>query len=192
MVTARWMFPRVSIMSLAGCNRHAVSRGRALQMCVASAISGGLLVYFMDPALGRRRRHMTRDQMLARMRRMGRGIRGMWRGASAETYGMSHKIVHLVPRETDVADDETLRQRVESQLFRDRHIPKGDLNISCEHGMVILRGELDSQLEIMQLEQRVQRIHGVRGVQNLLHPHGTPAPNKQRSWAASEPISHMR
>ena len=116
----------------------------------------------------------------------------MWRGATAETYGMSHRIVHLVPRETEVVDDETLRQRVESQLFRDRHIPKGDLNISCEHGMVILRGELDSPLEIVQLEERVRRIHSVRGVQNLLHPHGTPAPNKQRSWAASEPVSHMR
>ena len=135
---------------------------------------------------------MARDQMLARMRRISRGFRSMWRGAAAETYGMSHRIVHRVPRETEVPDDETLRQRVESQLFRDRHIPKGDLNINCEHGMVILRGELDSVFEIMQLEDRVRRMHGVRGVQNLLHPHGTPAPNKQRSWAASEPISHMR
>jgi len=189
---ARLMMPRVSMMSLAGCDRHAVSRGQALQMCVASAISGGLLAYFMDRSQGRRRRHMMRDQMFARMRRLGRGMRGMWRGAAAETYGMSHKIVHLVPRETDVTDDETLRQRIESQLFRDRHIPKGDLNISCEHGMVILRGELESPMEITQLEQRVRRITGVRGVQNLLHPHGTPAPNKQRSWAASEPVSHMR
>ena len=79
------------------------------------------------------------------------------------------------------ADDETLCQRVESQLFRDRHIPKGNLNINCEHGMVILRGELDTPMEIARLEERVRRIPGVRGVQNLLHPHGTPAPNKARS-----------
>jgi hypothetical protein len=51
---------------------------------------------------------------------------------------------------------------------------------------------MDSPLEIQQMEERVRRIAGVRGVHNLLHPHGTPAPNKQRSWAASEPISHMR
>ena len=109
----------------------------------------------------------------------------MWRGAAAETYGVSHRIVHLVPRPTDVADDDTLRQRIESQLFRDRHIPKGELNINCEHGMVILRGELASPAEIAGLEERVRRIHGVRGVQSLLHTHGTPAPNKERSWAAS-------
>jgi hypothetical protein len=109
----------------------------------------------------------------------------MWRGAAAETYGVSHRIVHLVPRATDVPDDETLRQRVESQLFRDRHIPKGELNITAEHGMIILRGELDSPIEIAQLEERVRHMPGVRGVQNLVHVHGTPAPNKQRSWATS-------
>jgi osmotically-inducible protein OsmY len=129
---------------------------------------------------------MFRDRVLARMRRMSRGMTRLWRGAAAETYGVSHKIVHLVPRTTDVPDDETLCQRVESQLFRDRHIPKGSLNISCEHGMVILRGELDSIGDISRIEERVRRVSGVRGVQNLLHPSGTPAPNKERSRMASE------
>ena len=128
---------------------------------------------------------MLRDRVMARVRRLGRATRSMWRGAAAETYGVSHRIVHLVPKSTEVADDETLRQRVESQLFRDRHIPKGNLNINCEHGMVILRGELDSPIEIAQLEERVRAMAGVGGVQNLLHPHGTPAPNKQRSWSAA-------
>jgi hypothetical protein len=140
----------------------------------------------MDPERGRRRRHMLRDRLMARFRRVGRGINALWRGAAAETYGVSHRIVHLVPRHTEIPDDETLRQRVESQLFRDRHVPKGNLNITAEHGMVILRGELDSPLEITQLEERVRRMVGVRGVQNLMHPHGTPAPNKQRSWSASQ------
>lgn len=142
-------------------------------------------MYFMDPERGRRRRNLTRDRILARTRRIGRWFRGLIRGAASETYGVSHRIVHFVPRETEIADDETLRQRVESQLFRDRHVPKGNMNVSAEHGMIILRGELDSPIEIAQLEERVRHIAGVRGVQNLLHPHGTPAPNKQRSWSAT-------
>jgi hypothetical protein len=166
------------------CDRHAVTRGSASWMCIASSLVTGSVVYFMDPERGRRRRHMARDQVMARMRRLGRAMRGTWRGATAETYGVSHRIVHLVPRTTEVVDDETLRQRVESQLFRDRHIPKGDLNISCEHGMVILRGELDTHMDIAQLEDRVRRTPGVRGVQNLLHVHGTAAPNKERSFRA--------
>src|SRR5438067_10563763 len=115
---------------------------------------------------------------------MGRGIRHAFRGAAAETYGVSHRIVQLVARQTEVADDETLRQRVESQLFRDRHVPKGNMNINCEHGTVILRGEVESAADIAEIEERVQRIPGIRGVQNLLHPHGTPAPNKERSIEA--------
>jgi hypothetical protein len=191
-VRSSWKNARLSTMAPWQCDRHALSRGRAMWMCLASCMMGGLLSYFMDPTSGRRRRNTARDRMLARMRRMGRRIRSMWRGATAETYGMSHRMVHLVPRSTDVADDETLRQRIESQLFRDRHLPKGDLNITCEHGMVILRGELETPMEIAQLAERVRRMPGVRGVHNLLHPRGTPAPNKQRSWAASEPVSHMR
>jgi hypothetical protein len=167
------------------CDRHAVSRGRAAFLCAASSLLTACLVYFVEPGSGKRRRHMARDRMVARMRRLSRGVRGMFRGAAAETYGVSHRIVHLVPRETEISDDETLRQRVESHLFRDRHVPKGNLNITAEHGMIILRGELDSPLEIAQLEERVRHIAGVRGVQNLMHPHGTPAPNKQRSWSAT-------
>jgi hyperosmotically inducible periplasmic protein len=178
-----------SMQRLWECDRHAVSRGRVAWMCIASSLMTGTLVYFLDPERGKRRRHMARDRFLARMRRLGRDMRGSVRGAAAESYAMSHRMIHLVPRTTDIADDETLRQRIESQLFRDRHFPKGDLNINCEHGMVILRGEIDSPLEITQLEERVRRTPGVRGVQNLLHPHGTPAPNKQRSYNVSWPTS---
>jgi hypothetical protein len=138
-------------------------------------------MYFFDREGGRRRRHMLRDRFTARLRRIGRSFKHFWRGAAAGTNGVSHRIVHLVPRPTDVADDETLRQRVESQLFRDRHVPKGDMNINCEHGTVILRGEVSSVAEVAELEERVRRIPGVRAVQNLLHPRGTPAPNKERS-----------
>ena len=157
---------------------------RAIWMCLSSSIVGALAMFFFDRERGRRRRHMLRDRSMARLRRIGRSLRHTWRGAAAETYGVSHRIVHLVPRQTNVADDDTLRQRVESQLFRDRHVPKGTMNINCEHGTVILRGEVDSFDEVAELEGRVRRIPGVRAVQNLLHPHGTPAPNKERSRAA--------
>jgi osmotically-inducible protein OsmY len=167
------------------CARRGVSRGQAAWMCFGSSVASAMLVYFMDVERGRRRRHMLRDRFMARLRRMSRGLARTWRGATAETYGVSHRIVHLVPRQTDVADDETLRQRVESQLFRDRHIPKGELNITCENGTIILRGEPASHSMIAYIENRVRRVHGVRGVQNLLHPPGTPAPNKERSWSAA-------
>ena len=186
----RLNLPRISFTHLPPLrDPNAVSRRRATWMCVASGLLSGLLVYFMDPERGRRRRNMARDQFMARTRRFGRGIGATWRGAAAETVGVSHRIVHLVPKPSEITDDETLRQRVESQLFRDRHIPKGDLNINAEHGMVILRGQLENPIEIQQLEERVRHMQGVRGVQNLLHQRGTPAPNKHRSWIAGQQSS---
>ena len=161
-------------------------RFERLALIAGSGLCSACLMYLLDPERGRRRRNMARDRVLARWRRMWRAAGATWRGAAADAYGVSHRMIHLVPRETDVPDDETLRQRVESQLFRDRHIPKGSLNINSEHGMLILRGELDSPIEIAQLEERVRRIPGVRGVHNLLHPRGTPAPNKARSRMASQ------
>jgi hypothetical protein len=172
----------------AACDRPGVSRGQAIGLSVCSAIGGALAMFLCDPLRGRARRHLLRDMSLARVRRTLRAMNAAWRGASADLTGASHRMLHLVPHPTDVADDETLRQRVESQLFRDRHWPKGDLNITAEHGMIILRGELDSPAEIVSLEKRVARVPGVRGVHNLLHPHGTPAPNKQRSRIAAAPL----
>jgi hypothetical protein len=181
-----WVRPQLTLPRFSVCDRHAISRGRAASFCLMAGLTSATMMFFLDPERGRRRRNMARDRFMARMRRMGRMMTRMWRGAAAETYGVSHKIVHLVPKATEVPDDETLCQRVESQLFRDRHIPKGNLNISCEHGMVILRGELDNAADIGKVEERVRRVAGVRGVQNLLHPIGTPAPNKERSRLASE------
>ncbi len=171
-------------LSLSACGRHAISRGQAFWLAVCCCVGSSLVTLLFDPRQGRRRRAMLRDQGVARLRRLQRGMYARFRGATADMFGMSQRVAHH-PDDADLADDEKLRQRVESQLFRDRHIPKGDLNITAEHGMLILRGELESADEIVRLEERVQRIHGVRGVQNLLHLHGTPAPNKERSRMAA-------
>jgi hypothetical protein len=167
-------------------DQHALSRGQAIWLAVGCTLSGVALTFFCDPRQGRRRRTMMRDQSLARVRRLGRGVRSLWRGAAADAYGASHRIVHLAPRQSDLPDDdETLLQRVESQLFRDRDVPKGNLNITAEHGTITLRGQLDSIDDITHLVNRVRHIHGVRGIENLLHPRGTPAPNKERSRMAT-------
>ena len=81
---------------------------RAIWMCLSSSMFGALAMFFFDRERGRRRRNMLRDGLAARFRRVGRGLKHFWRGAAAETYGVSHRIIHFVPRTTDVADDEPL------------------------------------------------------------------------------------
>jgi hypothetical protein len=73
-------------------------------------------------------------------------------------------------------DDATLKDKVESELFRDEHEVKGAVNVNAQEGIVQLRGQLPSQDLIDSLVDRTRKIHGVRDVENLLHTPGTEAP----------------
>ncbi|MEX2103697.1 MAG: BON domain-containing protein, partial [Gaiellaceae bacterium] len=66
-------------------------------------------------------------------------------------------------------DDATLVDRVESIVFRGRDIPKGQINVNAENGVVFLRGEVDRPELLEELESRVSKVRGVRGVENKLH-----------------------
>ena len=76
-------------------------------------------------------------------------------------------------------DDATLKDKVESELFRDEHEIKGAVNINAQEGVVQLRGELPSQDLIDALVERTRKIHGVSEVESLLHLPGTQAPMHQ-------------
>jgi osmotically-inducible protein OsmY len=73
-------------------------------------------------------------------------------------------------------DDATLKDKVESELFREEHEVKGAINVNAQEGIVQLRGQLPSQDLIDALVERTQKIQGVREVENLLHTPGTEAP----------------
>ena len=64
-------------------------------------------------------------------------------------------------------DDATLRDRVESELFRDPEVPKGRMNIDAAAGVVTLRGTVDPAL-VEDLAERVGAVEGVVRVENLL------------------------
>ncbi len=83
------------------------------------------------------------------------------------------KASRLFPKQYD---DATLKDKVESELFRDEHEVKGAINVNAQEGIVQLRGQLPSQDLIDALVDRTQKIQGVREVENLLHTPGTEAP----------------
>ena len=100
--------------------------------------------------------------------------------AKSQAYGMSQKAAHLKEQAKEQPDDTTLARKVETELFRDADVPKGDINVNAEDGVVYLRGEVSDESLIEALEKSARRIQGVRGVENLLHVPGAPAPTKQR------------
>jgi osmotically-inducible protein OsmY len=141
------------------------------------AALGAALAYFFDPQNGRRRRNVTRDRLLAFLRRGARKTERAGRAVAAEAHGLKQKATHLREEQKDF-DDVTLARKVETELFRPADAPKGSVNVNVENGVVYLRGEVEQPDMIDDLEKRARKIQGVREVENLLHVPKTPAPTK--------------
>jgi hypothetical protein len=144
-----------------------------VQRRTAGAFAAGVAVgvaleFFADPRSGRRRRHdlVSRSGGFVRhgLRRAGRGARGV----GADARGATLHLLHLRERRKDY-DDVTLAHKVETVLFRDRHVPKGQINVNAENGVVYLRGEAPTPELIDELVERARKIQGVRKVESLLH-----------------------
>ncbi|HEX8916945.1 MAG TPA: BON domain-containing protein [Chloroflexota bacterium] len=156
-----------------------------LRTLILGAMIGASLEYLGDPDKGRRRRAVTWDQLRATARHglrhlssEARYIKGFARGAVKES-------VLLYEPDNPDPDDSTLRDRVESELFRHHSIPKGHLNINVARGIVELRGQVEHPSEIDAIEEKVQNIEGVHTIHNYLHVPNMPAPNKARVLSIS-------
>jgi osmotically-inducible protein OsmY len=72
-------------------------------------------------------------------------------------------------------NDPALARKVETEVFRDDAIAKGNVAVNVEYGVVYLRGEVPSQDVIDELTTRARAVDGVRAVENLTHLPGEPA-----------------
>lgn len=72
-------------------------------------------------------------------------------------------------------NDPALAQKVESEVFQDKDIPKDKLNVNVENGVVYLRGELPDRELMDKLVTRARNVEGVQGVENLTHLAGSSA-----------------
>ena len=66
-------------------------------------------------------------------------------------------------------DDVTLARKVESEIFRPADVPKGDISVNVNDGVVELRGEIEDQKQIDALGASARKVDGVKDVRNLLH-----------------------
>ena len=90
---------------------------------------------------------------------------------------MKQKATHVREEPKDF-DDVTLARKVETEIFRDADVPKGQINVNAEGGVVYLRGEVEQPDMIEELESKARDVQGVREVENLLHLPGQEAPTK--------------
>jgi BON domain len=161
--------------------RRRSPRRRQMQIAgafTAGAATGGATLFFLDSVSGRRRRRRSTDRTAGSMRRTWRRTARAGRRARAATAGKARRVRHRNETPRDF-DDATLARKVESELFRDPSVPKGQISINAQHGVVQLRGEVPTVGMLTELIQRTRRIQGVRDVESLLHLHGVDAPMHQ-------------
>ena len=148
---------------------------RARRGCRRCASGGRRTGVLPRPRNGKRRRHLVRDRTTAAFRRQARKVERQAHYEAGKIVGVTHAITHHEHAPLEL-DDVSLVRKVESELFRDRTIPKGPISINADRGILVLRGQLEDPQQIQRIEREVRRVAGVRDVENLLHPPGVPAP----------------
>lgn len=150
------------------------SRWRGAIMALTGATIGAATAFLADPARGRARRARLLDQGAATARRAGRGIQRGMRIIGSTAEGKLEALAEGGER-VGPLDDVTIRDRAESELFRDPAVPKGAINVNVERGILVLRGEVPDDGMRRRLAEEAAGIEGVWSVRNLLHLPGEPA-----------------
>jgi osmotically-inducible protein OsmY len=129
---------------------------------------GALVAYFFDPQSGSSRRAEARQRIPAMLRRTSAKAGQAGKAASSQATAVKAKTMHRKETEKPQPDDVTLARKVETEIFRDADVPKGNINVNAENGKIVLRGVVEEPSLIEDLEQRTKKIQGVREVENLL------------------------
>ncbi len=152
--------------------------GRWLGVAALGAAVGALGAHLLDPDRGRGRRARYADQLAAGARRGASRLDRGRRVVASRLVGVAEELKHAGNGQP-MPNDAALTEKLETELFRDPSVPKGKININAEHGVVVLRGEVDTPEQQALLEERARRVPGVADVQNLLHLPNQPAPPEE-------------
>jgi osmotically-inducible protein OsmY len=160
---------------------------RLITLLFGAAI-GAAAAHFLDPQSGRRRRKQMRDQAVSKMHS------GAGQAATTASYAAGKAkgaVATATPSATRIEDpdDVTLARKVETHIFRSHDAPKGDVSIDVQAGVVYLRGVVADEGWISRLADEAGKVEGVKGVKNLLHRPGTPAPAAEPRGAVMDRTS---
>jgi osmotically-inducible protein OsmY len=122
---------------------------------------GALVMYFMDPGMGARRRAVARDKIQRYGRRTGEVVEEQAKDLAQRAKGAASQARRKI--DEAITGDDVLVKRVRTALGRVISRP-GDVTVSAEHGEVTLSGII--------LEEDASAlgpvVSGVRGVKNVI------------------------
>jgi hyperosmotically inducible protein len=141
------------------------------------AAAGAAAAHFLDPDSGRQRRNRMRDQAESKARSTASVVQTQAQHAAHQVKGAAATVTPSGARGED-ADDVTLARKVETVIFRESDAPKGTVSVDVQAGVAYLRGTAD-QAWSDRLAAEAGGVDGIKGVRNLLHAPGTPAPSAE-------------
>ena len=145
---------------------------------VAGAGIGAAAAYFLDNESGNRRRRIVSDKAGRFAREGGGSLQGAAQAVGAQTQGKAARFKSAATGgDSAPGDDNTLKNKVQTEIFRDADAPKGSVDVNVANGIVELRGQVDDRATIEALEMKTRMVTGVRDVRNLLHLPGQQPAN---------------
>jgi osmotically-inducible protein OsmY len=153
---------------------------------LAGAGFGAAVTYFLDPRSGGERRGVARDKagqvaasgpVQSVAHTAAQQAQSVRETATSQAQGVAAKAKQAATGgDSAPGDDNTLKNKVETEIFRDANAPKGSVVVTVVNGIVELRGEVDADWS-QRLESDAGKVTGVRGVRNLTHRPGETPPN---------------
>lgn len=140
---------------------------RDLFSTLAALAAGAAAMYYLDPQMGRRRRALARDKLVAVSHDAGDFAQAKGKRAGDRLKGAWAQLGGSPPPRSDAQ----LRERIRSRLGRTISHPRA-IDVEVQDGYVCLRGHVLSQ-ELDDLLTEVSGMQGVRGLENQLAVHDT-------------------
>jgi osmotically-inducible protein OsmY len=129
---------------------------------------GAAAAFFLDPRLGKRRRHVARDRSLALFRRARRLAFRRAKYAAGHAQGLAAETRSAVLEHDQPAPDETVKSRILSEAFQKVPISTSEVNVDVSNGVATLRGSLPTRSLADDLIDEVRAVPGVRDVTSRL------------------------
>lgn len=139
--------------------------GSVASTAVAAVAVGAILMYALDPQLGRSRRKYAGDQVRGRLHDLGDAARGRAEDARNRLRGYAHEARSAIRTEQAVPD-KTLEERIRSALG---HVSDqvGQIMVQATNGNVTLRGSA-ADAAADQLLDAARKVTGVQHVEDQL------------------------
>ena len=156
-----------------------------LRSWIVAGTLGTSLALLFDGDQGRRRRDRLLEHVHDLIEFASRNAGHKAKKVTDAVYDNAQEKIRGQRPRASMPDDNTLRDRIESEAFARTTAPRGEYNVNVENGIAVLRGQLPTQDDIQMLIGLVSEVADVRGVESFLHTPGTPAPNKVSAIDAS-------